>query len=207
MPRVVDIEQRRAELTDATARLIAKSGIGAATMRDVAAEAGWTTGALTHYFADKRELLLHTFRASLEYRRARRSTFADDPHAALRDSLEGALPLDEDRRRHWMVTIAFCAQAAGDPSLATAQRDAYREFRARVASLVIACGLATPYADADADADAMSIAERMITAADGIAIQALFDPETWPADRQLVALHATLADRTSWRSGRDIRHR
>ena len=64
MPRVVDVEQRRAELTDATARLIAKSGIGAATMRDVAAEAGWTTGALTHYFTDKRDLLLHTFRAS-----------------------------------------------------------------------------------------------------------------------------------------------
>jgi AcrR family transcriptional regulator len=187
MPRVVDVEQRRAELTDATARLIAKSGIGAATMRDVAAEAGWTTGALTHYFSDKRELLLHTFRSSLEHRRARRSTFADDPQAALRDSLEGALPLDDDRRRHWMVTIAFCAQATGDPSLAAAQRDAYREFRARIASLVAACGLAS------SETDAVAIAERMITVADGIAIQALFDPETWPPARQLAALEVALA--------------
>lgn len=187
MPRVVDVEQRRAELTDATARLIARSGIGAATMRDVAAEAGWTTGALTHYFSDKRELLLHTFRASLEHRRARRVAFTDDPLAALRDSLEGALPLDEDRRRHWMVTIAFCAQAAGDPALATAQRDAYREFRLRIASLVAACDPTT------SPADAIAIAEQLITVADGIAIQALFDPETWPADRQLAALHSTLA--------------
>ena len=29
-------------------------------------------------------------------------------------SLEGALPLDETRRLHWIVTIAFCAQAAGE---------------------------------------------------------------------------------------------
>ena len=187
MPRVVDVEQRRAELTDATARLIAKSGIGAATMRDVAAEAGWTTGALTHYFTDKRELLLHTFRASLEHRRDRRSSFTDDPHAALRDSLEGALPLDEDRRRHWMVTIAFCAQAAGDPDLAAAQRDAYREFRSRVASLVAACGLAA------SGIEATAVAEQMITVADGIAIQALFDPDTWPPLRQLDALASALA--------------
>ena len=188
MPRVVNIEQRRAELTDATARLIAKSGIGAATMRDVAAEAGWTTGTLTHYFTGKRELLLHTFRTSLEHRRARRSTFTGDPRAALHDSLEGALPLDDDRRRHWMVTIAFCAQAAGDPDLAAAQRDAYREFRARVASLVIACDLAA------SETDAVAIAERMIAIADGIAIQALFDPETWPPARQLAALGSALGN-------------
>ena len=61
MPKVVDIQERRAELAAAAAQLIARAGVGAATLRDVAAEAGWTTGALTHYFADKRELLLFTF--------------------------------------------------------------------------------------------------------------------------------------------------
>jgi AcrR family transcriptional regulator len=191
MPRVVDVEQRRAELTSAAARLIARSGIGAATMRDVAAEAGWTTGVLTHYFADKRELLLYTFRASLEQRRTRRSTFDGDPAAALRASLEGALPLDEDRRRHWMVTVAFCAEAAGDPDLAAAQRDAYREFRARVTALVLACGLA------GTEVEAVEAAERMITVADGIAIQALFDPETWPPARQLAALEPALDSKPS----------
>ena len=70
MPKVVDIDERRAELAAAAAQLIARAGVGAATMRDVAAEAGWTTGALTHYFADKRELLLFTFRSSLAQRHA-----------------------------------------------------------------------------------------------------------------------------------------
>ena len=123
MPKVVDIEQRRNELAEAAAQLIARAGVGAATMRDVAAEAGWTTGALTHYFADKRELLLYTFKSSLAGRhvaRGRRRELA--PKDELLESLEGALPLDEARRRHWMVTIAFCAQAAGDDELSEAQR-------------------------------------------------------------------------------------
>lgn len=169
------------ELTDAAARLIARVGIGAATMREVAAEAGLTTGSLTHYFADKRELLLCTFQASLSGRRAQRTARGRDAASQLRATLEGALPVDDDRRRHWMVTIAFCAQAAGDDELAAAQRDAYREFRGHVAGLVARTGIADGTV-------ALHTAERFIAAVDGVAIQALFDPESWPADRQLAAL-------------------
>jgi AcrR family transcriptional regulator len=187
MPKLVDFDERRSELAEAAAHLIARAGIGAATMRDVAAEAGWTTGALTHYFTDKRDLLLCTFQASLEGRRAARAAGdPTDPLTQLTTSLEGALPLDDDRRRHWMVTIAFCAQATGDSDLATAQRDAYREFRARVADLVGRCGFAR-------GAGAETLAERLIAAADGIAVQALFDPELWPAAHQLAILRAAVA--------------
>ena len=186
MPKVVDIEQRRAELTEAAARLIARSGIESATMREVAAEAGWTTGALTHYFADKRELLLTTFQTSLANRRAQRPTGDAAPAAQLRASLEGALPLDDSRRRHWMVTIAFCSQAAGDPELATAQRAAYREFRDHIATLAKHCGLTT-------DDGAQAFAERLIAVADGIAVQALFDERSWKTDRQLTRLDELLA--------------
>jgi AcrR family transcriptional regulator len=186
VPKVVDIEQRRAQLTDATARLIARSGLESATMREVAAEAGWTTGALTHYFADKRELLLTTFQSSLANRRARRPADADaDPAVQLRASLEGALPLDQSRRRHWMVTIAFCSQAAGDPELAAAQRAAYREFRDHVAALAERCGLTDPEG-------AQAYAERLIAVADGIAVQALFDERSWSRERQLARLDELL---------------
>lgn len=185
MPKFVDVEQRRADITDAAARLIARAGVGAATIRDVAAEAGLTTGSVTHYFADKRELLLRTFQASLEGRRSRRTSVGDDPMAALRATLEGALPADDERRRHWMVSLAFCAQAAGDDELADAQRDAYREFHAYVTKQVARCGLGT-------DHRAAVIAEHLITQVDGVAIQALFDPSSWPSDRQLDSLDAAL---------------
>lgn len=188
MPKVVDVEQRRTALTDAASRVIARSGIEAATMREVAAEAGWTTGALTHYFTDKRTLLLATFEASLANRRSLRPSRATaGPPAQLRASLEGALPVDADRRRHWLVSLTFCTQASDDEQLAAAQRNAYREFRDHITGLVVAAGLA-----AAARGEARSLAERLIASADGIAIQALFDPVSWPADRQRAALDATL---------------
>ena len=69
MPKFVDVAERRAQLAAAAARIIGRAGIGAVTLREVAAEAGWTTGALTHYFADKQELLDLTMEASLAARR------------------------------------------------------------------------------------------------------------------------------------------
>lgn len=83
-------------------------------------------------------------------------------------------------------TIAFCAQAAGDVELAATQRDAYREFRGYVARLIGECKLAK-------GPGAENLAERLIAAADGIAVEALFDPERWSPMHQLATLHASVA--------------
>ena len=82
-----------------------------------------------------------------------------------------------------MVTVAFCAEAAGDQALAQTQRDAYREFRTHIARLVGECSPA---------GDPGRLAERLIAAVDGVALQALFDPESWPPVRQLDALDEAL---------------
>lgn len=183
MPRVVDLEARRAELADAAARVIARSGLGGVSMRLVAAEAGTTTGALTHHFTDKRDLLRFTLETSLARRRvARAEAPDDDPESALRHTLANALPIDDDARRHWAVTVAFCAHAAGDDELAAIQRDAYRSFLERVRAQAARAGRAES-------------AEWLIALVDGIALQALFDPERWPPDRQLDMIDHVLAPR------------
>lgn len=185
MPKVVDVELRRRELTDAAARVIARSGLVAASMREIAAEAGSTTGALTHYFADKSDLLLATFQASLSGRISRRPSLANATAAErLRSTLEGALPLNDEQRLHWLVTMSCAIQAVGDERLAQAQRDAYREFRQHVTTLV---------AELDpGDAHPEATAETLIGAVDGVAVQAIFDPETWPPHRQLERVAAVL---------------
>ncbi|MEP6296538.1 MAG: TetR family transcriptional regulator, partial [Ilumatobacter sp.] len=130
MSKIVDVDQRRLELAGAAAAVIARRGVAGASLRTVAAEAGWTTGTLAHYFTDKRDLLAFTLETSLERRRARRG----DPKSSnrgdeIRTSLTNALPLDDEGRLHWTVTVAFAAHASAEPQLQLVQRDAYREFR------------------------------------------------------------------------------
>ena len=193
MPKVVDADLRRAELADAAARVIARSGIDGASLREVAAEAGWTTGALVHYFANKRELLAFTLRASLDRRRSRHADRAAlSPPDALRSVLFDALPTEHDTTLHWVVTLAFAAQASADEQLAAIQRDAYREFRATVVGLLTQCD-AERWTDTTPDTSVEVEAERLIGLVDGIALQALFDPHLWTPGRQRAALESGLA--------------
>ena len=64
MPRVVDHEARRAEVAAVAADLIAQRGLDGVSVRDVAAAGGYSTTVVTHYFASKRELLLHAYRSA-----------------------------------------------------------------------------------------------------------------------------------------------
>ena len=115
MPKVVDADQRRIELADAAARVIAREGIDGASLREVAAEAGWTTGALVHYFANKQELLAFTLQTSLDRRRSRHADRAAmSPSEALHAVLLSALPITPETTLHWIVTLAFAAQSSAD---------------------------------------------------------------------------------------------
>jgi len=100
MPKVVNADQRRVELADAAARVIARNGIDGASLREVAAEAGWTTGALVHYFANKRELLAFTLQASLDQRRSRHADRPTSSEQTLRATLFDALPITPATRLH-----------------------------------------------------------------------------------------------------------
>lgn len=185
MPKLVDADQRREELAEAAARVIARSGIDGASLRGVAAEAGWTTGALVHYFANKRELLAFTLQASLERRRIANADRAElPPDQALRSMLFDALPTTDQTTLHWIVTLAFAGQASSDTDLAAIQRSAYRDFRSAVIELVAVCH---PSVDAEQEA------ERLIALVDGIALQALFDPDLWSPNRQIAALESGLS--------------
>ena len=80
------------------------------------------------------------------------------------------------------MTVAFTAQAHSDSDLSTTQRDAYREFRAYLAELI------RDDEPSSTDHSALLEAERLIALVDGVALQALFDPDSWPPERQLQAL-------------------
>ena len=66
MPKIVDHEQRRTEIAEALWRVVARQGLEGATIRAVAAEAGWSRGIVEHYFDNKEELLAFSCRLAVD---------------------------------------------------------------------------------------------------------------------------------------------
>ena len=90
MPKVVNHDQRRAELVAATWEVVADEGVEGATLRRIAEVAGCTTGRVTHYFENKDQLLLTAFeRVGKAYLR-----FARDEPASYSAMFESGLPVD-----------------------------------------------------------------------------------------------------------------
>src|ERR1700683_1482597 len=57
VPKEVDHDARRRELADAASRVIARNGLSATTLAQVAEEAGWSIGFIRYYFPNKDELI------------------------------------------------------------------------------------------------------------------------------------------------------
>jgi AcrR family transcriptional regulator len=114
MPKVVDAASRRALFVEASWTLIANEGLNAATLRRVSAEAGFTMGALMHYFDDREALLVAALRAAHFAAGARMleaAAVAESLRDRLRSVLLQALPLDDVRLKEWRVWMAFWGEA------------------------------------------------------------------------------------------------
>lgn len=170
MPKVVDPEQRRAELAEAVWRLAAQHGVEAITVRRVAAETGWSTGALVHYFSDKESLLLFAFETVAMRAGARMAGHRDlPPRRRARAVLAEALPLDEERRAEVRVWFGLLGLAVTRPALARAQRRGYQNWRAELSEALEEGGLGGP-----------DQAAALVAFVDGMGVQAFCDPRAWP---------------------------
>ena len=190
MPKVVDVDERRAALIDATSREIAERGLANVTLRSIARVNGWSTGIVTHYFADKHELLMATFneRADRSRRAIEAAVAAGVP--LLDAAIDAALPLDEERMVDWRVYLAYMGAAVGERELRQLHRERQRRF-------------ADTLADGLADAvrakrfrrglDVEPEATRLLAVLNGVASQAVLDPDRWSPRLQRDVVDAHLA--------------
>ncbi|WP_433566387.1 TetR/AcrR family transcriptional regulator [Nocardia sp. CA-151230] len=115
MPRLVDHEQRRREITTAARTVIAAGGLDAATFQAVAAEAGISVRLIQYYFGTKRDLMLATHRAVVEDwgRGFEEALGALGPEASPREVIRaislGLIPLNDVRHQDNLVFAAFHA--------------------------------------------------------------------------------------------------
>lgn len=189
MPAVVDHENRRLHVARIAADIIARVGIESLTMRQIAAEAGYSTAIVTHYFSSKQELLLHTYRTAAANAQARVAEALDRDPSDLLGCLEGLLPRDEPSIQDWKVYLAFWHIAVLDPDFAAEQASQALNAR-RLLRGVLEARARRGLLPAAAELDV--VARRLLVIVIGVAVQSVFDPVTWSPESQREYLIAEL---------------
>jgi AcrR family transcriptional regulator len=161
-------DDRRQAIVDAALTVARRQGLGATTVRDVAAEMGTSSGLIHHYFDSMDDVLAAAFQqaAGLDLRRARDAIAAEPTAAAQLDAFIGSYaPAQSD----WTMQLWLDAwsEAARRPTLQQVSRRLNREWQSLVRA-VIEYGVETGEFSTD-EPDAA--AWRLLSVLDGLALQ------------------------------------
>ncbi|MET0136136.1 MAG: TetR/AcrR family transcriptional regulator [Kibdelosporangium sp.] len=189
MPAKGDHDARRRDVSEAVWRVLARRGFGQLTLRAVATEMGVTTGLLTHYFPTKKALVQHAH-AIAEERTSGRPlrTPAAPGLAGLRAALLDVLALTPESTAMNRVWVSFWDAAIGDPDLGASETARYERWRGKLRPHVMA---ALDLGEVSGDVEDIAVSAAAFT--HGLVVQALFDAERFPPDRQVQLLDSFLA--------------
>lgn len=145
--------ERKAELLDATLRIIARDGLAGLSMRGLAAEAGAPLGAVSYYFAGKDELVEAAFARHSEIEGARMqamiarlgSTTPDEMADAVADFVVEGTTV---RRQQLITEYELMVESARRPALQELTAGWLRSLRTQMVEVMTALGSADPEIDA-----------------------------------------------------------
>lgn len=183
MPKIVDASARRVELAEAVWRVVCRDGLDHTSVRNVAVEAGLSTGSLRHSFGSQSELTVFAMRLVAE-RIAARVEAVDvtgDPREVAERMIEEMLPLDRDRLVECQVWLAFSAQSVVDPHLGSLREEMHG--RLLEAFTLIVDRIASPQADRTLEV------HRLYALVDGLILHTVLHGENPAVSRAVVRTH------------------
>jgi AcrR family transcriptional regulator len=187
MPKEVDHDERREELLEAVWRVIARDGMEGTTIRGIAKETGWSTGVLSHYFADKDEIIASALRLAYERIGARWERKLDGLTGAraLYELVIDNLPLDAERELETRLLMNYW-------SLMIRGHDRTPRPRRRGPLLIdLLTRLIREGQQAGEirrDESAPEIAERLLALIDGLSLHSLLNPKRLTRKRQVALI-------------------
>ncbi len=122
------------ELVDAAAAVIARKGYQAASVAEIAAEAGYTVGAVYSNFSGKRALFEAVFDRQIDHQFALASAL--EQPGDLGELARALLHQDENGRRWWLLWLEFIIEAQRDPASAFPLRDVEARARSSIAEIL-----------------------------------------------------------------------
>ncbi len=172
MPKSVDHSERRRDFVKAAYDTLLKEGLAATTLRRVAKNAGYTTGALVHYFADKDELIRHAMEENGKRVRERMEQVAKQKQG--RDALRGlaleALPVDGATSMGFRLWLALWYHSEASEDMRAEERRRYKEWHARIKA---AFQQSVELGELSKSTDVTEEARIYVAMLDGLGIQAL----------------------------------
>lgn len=114
-PSATDTNRR--EIASAACALVAEGGLDSVSMRRIATHLGATTGYISHYYADKEDLLEAALRAALTELTAGSEPLSTNLEEWI-DNAVRTLPHNVDSQRFWRILTAFQAASLNNPRLA-----------------------------------------------------------------------------------------
>lgn len=138
MPRTTRNPEARERVVEAAWRVVAAEGVLGASMRKIAAEAGVTTGSVTHYFEDKEAVIAGVVAHNNLRSRARIDAAIGKSRGvvALESAVEAMLPVDAERRLEWQVGVASWGPTAPGEAAAKGLRAGWKALQGLLASLL-----------------------------------------------------------------------
>jgi len=197
VPKVVDHAARRRDFIRAAHQTILEEGLARTTVRAVAERAGYTTGALVHYFADKDELIRQVLEENGKAvrRRMQDAQSANRGREALREVLLEALPTDRASGSSWRIWLAMWYHSEESASMRLEERRRYREWIGRISQILEE---SVEISELPRDTDVRTEARLLVAMADGLGVQYLMANGRMSAskiaglvDRQLDRLYRT----------------
>lgn len=177
-------DERRRQIADVTVGIIAREGLEAATVRRIAAEVGCSTTVITHYFSDKHELLLWTYRTLGEFGHAQFEQTAPPDSRDLLGYLLSMTAVDETNVALWRTYVAIWDRSLHDPEISAELNSWTTAVLERIEAFI---EVLNPRCS-----NKGRVARRLLGLVQGISIQRLFDPESWSAEAERDALESEI---------------
>ncbi|WP_030621487.1 TetR/AcrR family transcriptional regulator [Streptomyces fulvoviolaceus] len=192
MPKIVDHEARRRQIVGAVWALIARRGLDAVTMRELAAEAGYTNGALAPYFRNKDEILQAAFQRAFDSTNIRAEKAIGDATGltALCRLCYEIMPLDEERLLEARVVIAFWGRALHDERMAAVYEGVIDLWGQRMRTYL---DQARAEGDVTTSTPDEVTVDTLLAALTGFQINALLAPHATSPERQETVLRELLS--------------
>ncbi len=133
------IEKRKKQITAATYKVVSRKGYYSFTIRDIAREAGLSTGLVHYYFKDKEELLftlLKFMNNNLRDILVRELSVNADPREKLKIFMDQAFGLLHREKDYFHVLIDFWTQINHNERIRKANMKLYESYRVEIARIL-----------------------------------------------------------------------